>query len=127
MQTYIVTMLGRTNGKKISTTILFVSFFITLCVYPLFDSKMEIDSSRTTSLQAVQYYGGKHDWWFIVFPKSIFTELFLLKNKQNEGNSRTLKSFNEQNTSVYNRFNVVGSVANEAEIANEYYRLRYDI
>jgi hypothetical protein len=57
MQSCLVTLLKKSNKAKLSTTILFLSFFMTFCVYPLFDSKTSITTGN--SIQVVPYTGGK--------------------------------------------------------------------
>lgn len=39
MQKCLLTLLNKSNKPKISVCVLFVSFLVTFCVYPLFDSK----------------------------------------------------------------------------------------
>ena len=57
MQTCLISILSKSNKAKLSTTILFLSFFMTFCIYPLFDSKQSLS---TNSIQAVPFTGGNY-------------------------------------------------------------------
>jgi hypothetical protein len=52
MQKCLVTLINKSNKPKISVCVLFVSFLVTFCVYPLFDSKQ---TQVTNEIAVISY------------------------------------------------------------------------
>ena len=115
MQTCLISLLGKSSKAKLSTTILFLSFFMTFCVYPLFDSKPNMVAN---SVQVIPYIGGMSELNYYAL---CFIILYF------KGNSRTLMSPAADDKDIY--------LPNETKngflenISNNWdpYRFRYDI